>query len=66
MKIIVNGENQEITANCTAAGLIRLLQLDTSKIAMEVNREILPKSTFENHTFNEGDSVEIVRAIGGG
>jgi hypothetical protein len=33
---------------------------------MEVNREIVPRSTFDTHRLQPGDEVEIVRAIGGG
>ncbi|HET6724915.1 MAG TPA: sulfur carrier protein ThiS, partial [Gammaproteobacteria bacterium] len=36
------------------------------RIAMEVNGEILPRSRYSEHTFNAGDRVEIVHAIGGG
>jgi thiamine biosynthesis protein ThiS len=33
---------------------------------MEVNREIIPRSTFESHIIHPDDTVEIVHAIGGG
>ncbi|HSH30874.1 MAG TPA: sulfur carrier protein ThiS [Thiohalobacter sp.] len=42
------------------------LGLNGQRLAVEVNREILPRSEFAEHRFQAGDRVEIVRAIGGG
>lgn len=66
MNIIINGESQKVTDGCTAAELVNLLQMQNDKIAMEVNLEIVPRSQYPDFRFNEGDKVEIVRAIGGG
>jgi len=66
MKIIVNGENQDVPDNCSAKLLVEILDMQNDKIAMEVNREIVPRSQYENFSFNENDKIEIVRAIGGG
>lgn len=66
MEITVNGEPREVPENTSAAGLIEILELGGQRVAMEVNREIVPRSTFENHYLQPGDRVEIVRAIGGG
>ncbi|WJW75324.1 sulfur carrier protein ThiS [Thiohalobacter sp. IOR34] len=66
MQILVNGEPREVADDLTAAGLIELLELGDRRLAMEVNREILPRSQFQNHRFRPGDRVEIVQAIGGG
>lgn len=66
MQISVNGESREIPDECTAQQLVELLGLVGRRLAMEVNREILPRSRFESHRFQAGDEVEIVHAIGGG
>jgi thiamine biosynthesis protein ThiS len=66
MIIHINGESRDIPDNCNAQELVELLNMQNDKIAMEVNLEIVPRSTYSNFTFNEGDKVEIVRAIGGG
>lgn len=66
MEIILNGENREIPESTTAAQLIETLGLANKRLAMEVNQEIVPRSTFSSHLFQAGDRVEIVRAIGGG
>ena len=66
MVIILNGEEKTVADDTTAATLVEQLGLAGRRIAMEVNREIVPRSTFESHALNNGDTVEIVHAIGGG
>ena len=66
MEITVNGESTDIAQECTAEKLIETLGLTGKRIAMEVNQEIVPRSTFTSHTFSAGDKVEIVHAVGGG
>lgn len=66
MKIKVNGEDREVSDSITAQQLIEELDLGDGRIAMEVNREIVPRSTYAEHTLQDGDQIEIVRAIGGG
>lgn len=66
MNIIVNGENQELPANSSAQWLVKSMGMENDKIAMEVNREIVPRSQYASYIFSENDQIEIVRAIGGG
>ena len=66
MNISVNGETHNVPENCSAKALVEILSMQNDKIAMEVNREIVPRSQYEDFTFSENDQIEIVRAIGGG
>jgi sulfur carrier protein len=66
MNIIINGESKTVPNYFTAAQLIEHLGLQGKRLAMEVNLEIVPRSTYEIHQFGEGDKIEIVHAIGGG
>jgi sulfur carrier protein len=66
MQIIVNGESREISEGYTAAQLVEEMALAGKRIAMEVNLEIVPRSTYAEHTFKDGDQVEVVHAVGGG
>lgn len=66
MKITINGEAREFNDRLTAQQLIDELDLTGKRLAMEVNREIVPRSVYAQHRLKEGDQVEIVRAIGGG
>jgi sulfur carrier protein len=66
MQIILNGESTIVEATTTIAQLIEQLQLTGKRIAVEINEEIMPRSTHATTPLHEGDKVEIVHAIGGG
>ena len=66
MNIYLNGEAREVPDNCSAAQLVEQLGLGAKRIAMEVNREIVPRSGYAETILRAEDRVEIVHAIGGG
>jgi sulfur carrier protein len=66
MNILLNGEPQQVPDSITAAQLVENLGLTGKRLAMEVNQEIVPRSTFQEFVINPDDRVEIVHAIGGG
>jgi sulfur carrier protein len=66
MEIYVNGKAREVPEGYTAMALLEALGTVGRRVAMEVNREIVPRSEYEHHVFNPGDRVEVVQAIGGG
>jgi thiamine biosynthesis protein ThiS len=66
MELVINGKTEQLPEGLNASGLIAHLGLQDERLAMEVNREIVPRSSFESYHFKPGDQVEIVRAIGGG
>lgn len=66
MKIVVNGEDKQVSEGYTAAELVEALGLTGKRIAMEVNLEIVPRSSYPDFIFNADDKVEIVHAVGGG
>jgi len=64
--LTVNGAPMDLPAATTVAALLAHLGLDTRKIAVERNREIVPRSTYAAVTLAPGDALEIVHFIGGG
>ncbi|NOR52353.1 MAG: sulfur carrier protein ThiS [Gammaproteobacteria bacterium] len=66
MNITLNGDPYELVDGSTAQRLIEQLDLVGKRLAMEINQEIVPRSTFEEHQLQANDHVEIVHAIGGG
>ncbi|MDH3526935.1 MAG: sulfur carrier protein ThiS [Gammaproteobacteria bacterium] len=66
MNIILNGSPRDVPDNLTAGGLIVELGLTHKRLALEVNQQIVPRSTFETHLIRPEDNIEIVQAIGGG
>lgn len=65
MLVIINGVETELADTVTVANLIKQLEL-TGRIAVELNKQIVPRSEFESRLINNGDMIEIVHAIGGG
>ena len=66
MNIVLNGEEIYIEDNLNVMGLIALYELPASKVAIERNMEIVPKSAYVTTMLKENDIVEIVHFIGGG
>jgi sulfur carrier protein len=66
MELVINGKAEQLPDGLNASELIAHLGLQDERLAMEVNREIVPRSNFDSHRLKPGDRVEIVRAIGGG
>ena len=66
--ITVNGETRAVAAGTTVAALLRALELETpgGRIAVERNREIVPRSRFGAERLRAGDRLEIVHFVGGG
>ena len=66
VRIQVNGTNRNLQKGTTVSALIQMLALTERKIAVEINREIVPQSRHEQTQLCDGDRVEIIEAIGGG
>ena len=64
--VTLNGEIRDLETPISVAGLIGLLGLDTRKVAVERNMEIVPRSTYADTWLTNGDELEIVHFIGGG
>jgi len=62
----VNGDPRQFNAATKVVDLIRNLGLEGKRVAVERNGEIVPRSRFESVELADGDSVEIVVAVGGG
>jgi sulfur carrier protein len=66
MKITLNGEQREISGEASLLELLSDAGFAEKRIAVEINRRIVPRSTFAEQRIREGDCIEIVHAIGGG
>ena len=64
--IQVNGEHRRIRGGMTVADLALELGLDPTKVAVERNLEIVPRSTLGEVEVEDGDDFEIVTFVGGG
>ena len=64
--MILNGQEKILDSAATLAYLVQELGLDGKRIAIEVNREIVPRSQHGAFQLKDQDSIEVVNAIGGG
>ena len=64
--LMVNGERRDLPANASVADLLAAIGLAARKVAVERNREIVPRSEYATTALAEGDALEIVHFIGGG
>ena len=65
IQITLNGEARQVREG-SIADLVASLGLDVKKVAVERNREIVPRSTLAEVALAEGDALEIVHFVGGG
>lgn len=66
IEIELNGEKRGLSAALSVAALLDELGLDTRKVAVERNAEIVPRSLYGATALAPGDRIEIVHFIGGG
>ncbi|NCT67721.1 MAG: sulfur carrier protein ThiS [Rhodanobacteraceae bacterium] len=66
MNIVLNGHAREIAVATTLAQLLEAAGYGERRIAVEINRAIVPRSQYAERVLAAGDHVEIVHAIGGG
>jgi sulfur carrier protein len=64
--ISVNGEDRPASAGATVTELLRELGLNSGRVAIERNREILPRPKWSETRVAPGDRYEIVQFVGGG
>jgi len=66
VRVLVNGAIHEIPPDTSVAGLLALLGFGGKRVAVAVNRNVVPRSTFDTHQLAADDRIEILEAVGGG
>ena len=67
MQLVINGEDhRDLPDRMSVTDLIAYLELPAGKIAVEHNREVVPKSLHATTQLSDGDVLEIIHFIGGG
>ena len=64
--VVVNGDAREVRGGETIASLVRFLELDPERLAVEVNRRIVKRAQWASTTLAAGAQIEIVQFVGGG
>lgn len=66
MRVTVNDEPRELAEGTTVADLIATLNLSGKRVAVEVNRTLVPRALHPQHVLHADDRVEVVTLVGGG
>jgi sulfur carrier protein len=69
MKLHINGEERDfvdVPATLTLLSLVEKLGMKPDRVAVELNRDIVPRERWSETVLNEGDRLEVVHFVGGG
>src|SRR3954469_17657775 len=66
LRLTVNGELRKADPGTTVAALLRSMGVDPARVAVERNRDVIPRATWADAGLADGDKIEIVAFIGGG
>jgi sulfur carrier protein len=66
VSLSVNGEPRWVTPGTTLADLVASLGLEPRRIAVAVNRDVVPRRGYAARRLDAGDRIEILEAVGGG
>jgi thiamine biosynthesis protein ThiS len=66
ISVTVNGEKRQFKDNITVEDLLNTLDIKRERLAVERNREIVPRTRYAETVLEDGDSLEIVSLVGGG
>lgn len=66
MTLTVNGEARELEGDVTLLSLLDSFQLNPEATAVQLNDDILERDTYPSVSLNDGDTLELIRIVGGG
>jgi len=71
MRVHINGEERAFAdsappAQFTLAALVEALEMKSDRVAVELNRDIVPRDRWTETRLNQGDRLEVVHFVGGG
>jgi thiamine biosynthesis protein ThiS len=66
MLLIINGDSREFADGLTVSALVDELAMRGDRLAIELNRDIVPRTRWTETTLKDGDKLEIVHFVGGG
>ena len=66
MKIVLNGDPCEVAGPLTLTALLARLNIDSRRVAVEHNLNVVKRANYDSTELQEGDQIEIVNFVGGG
>ncbi|MFT5441971.1 MAG: sulfur carrier protein [Myxococcota bacterium] len=64
--ISVNGDPHEVPSDTTLRRLLAILDMQDRRVAVAINRGIVPRARYDTVVLADGDRIEILEAVGGG
>lgn len=66
MKVTINGEIKELESEVTLDRLLELFSLPSQRVAIELNREVIRRQSWNSTVVRDDDRIEVVHFVGGG
>jgi len=66
IQIVVNGQLREVPAGKALSEILTLLEIDPSRVAVELNRTIVSRQNWDRVKVESAATLEIVQFVGGG
>lgn len=66
MKLLINGEDRSFDGPLSLQGLVEQLGMKADRVAVELNRNLVPRAQWPATPLADGDQLEIVHFVGGG
>jgi sulfur carrier protein len=66
IEIELNGEPYSLDAPLPVSSLLTELKLKPNRVAVEINRAVIPKAEYDRTIVQNGDHVEVINFVGGG
>lgn len=66
IEVSVNNEQQQFALDSSVSEMLRSCGFDAKKVAVAINTEFVPRSSYETHQIQDGDAVDVLAAVQGG
>ena len=66
MNLIINGEDRQFDSTFNIFALVERLGMKPDRVAVELNRNLVPRERWTSTSLSDGDKLEIVHFVGGG
>lgn len=66
IEVSLNNESLQIPSETTVEKLLVLSGFEDKKVAVAINTEFVPRSTYASHTLQSGDAIDVLAAVQGG
>ena len=66
MKVFLNGESRDVPADLNLEQLLTHFSLPSQRVAIELNRNVVRRTDWQDTKVSEADTIEVIHFVGGG